>query len=89
MKSFRSVSTCPGGGVDTLSKIWKMLFWEEGPVSTCSSQVRKRERNYTVIGLSYSVEPENPCTPTHHKNPAINTDSRNCLDKHTSYRMLH
>ncbi|MQM03247.1 hypothetical protein Taro_036020, partial [Colocasia esculenta] len=33
------VSTCPGGGVDTLSKIWKMLFWEEGPVSTCSGSV--------------------------------------------------
>ncbi|MQM09594.1 hypothetical protein Taro_042469 [Colocasia esculenta] len=39
MKTSRSVSTCPGGGVDTLSKIWKMLFWEEGPVSTCSGSV--------------------------------------------------
>ncbi|MQL71780.1 hypothetical protein Taro_004097, partial [Colocasia esculenta] len=38
--------------------------------STKQSQVRKRERNYTVVGLRYSAEPENPCAPRHHKNPA-------------------
>ncbi|MQM10049.1 hypothetical protein Taro_042938, partial [Colocasia esculenta] len=35
------------------------------------SQVRKHERNYTVIVLGYTVEPENPCKPRHHKNPAV------------------
>ncbi|MQM19877.1 hypothetical protein Taro_052890 [Colocasia esculenta] len=53
------------------------------------SQVRKRERNYTVIGLGYTTGPENPCKPRHYKNPAVSTDSRHYLDKHTSYRMLH
>ncbi|MQL71578.1 hypothetical protein Taro_003900 [Colocasia esculenta] len=39
MKSFRSVSTYPGGSVDTLSRICRRLFWEEGPVSTCSDKL--------------------------------------------------
>ncbi|MQM18665.1 hypothetical protein Taro_051658 [Colocasia esculenta] len=32
-----------------------------------TSQVRKRERNYTVIGLGYTSGPENPCKTRHQK----------------------
>ncbi|MQL95243.1 hypothetical protein Taro_027911 [Colocasia esculenta] len=47
------------------------------------SQVRKRERNYTVVGLGYTAGPENSCKPRHHKNPAVTVTT--CLmDKPSS-----